>query len=98
MPGRHFERAGGVDPIQAENNVGLRDKRAHLPIWPPERRRRVQRMVGRECRAGLEVAQDPRVQQFGQSHPVGPALGVARNAAGKDQGPFGVGQKAGGSC
>jgi len=60
------EDAAEIDPVEAEDHVGLAQHLAHLLADLVEGADRMQRMVGREDRAGLEIGQHRRVQMLGQ--------------------------------
>src|SRR5207245_10298825 len=87
-----LERARQVDPVERQDHVGfaygggcgLREIGAGRP--------NVQRMLGREARAGLEVGHHPGAELVGERHPRAPALEGALAAADQPEGPPGAGQ------
>ena len=80
-----LERAGEVDPVEAEDDVGLLDRRHQLVVDERRRRADVQRMIGRKGRADLEVGADLGAERLGERDARRPGLRVARQPAGEDQ-------------
>ena len=88
-----FEGAAEVDPVEAEDHVGFLDRSDQVVGGKRRREAEMQRMVGRERRADLEVGHDPRVDCFGELDALLPIVFLARHAAGQDQRLLGIDQQ-----
>ncbi len=64
VPEALLEGARQIHPVEAQDHVGVAHDRGSIGSEKHAGRRGVQRMVGRECGAHLEVGEDPRVQRL----------------------------------
>ena len=65
---RGLQRPGEIDPVEAEDNVGLRERCQSLGIGGQHRgRAEMQRMIGREARRCLQAGDDARAERFGKT-------------------------------
>ena len=76
-----LERTGQIDPVQAQDHVGLGDGLAGLRPQQDARRVCVERMIGREGGAHLEIGENGSVERFRERDTRIPGRGVARDAA-----------------
>ncbi len=77
------QRAGKVDPVQAQNDVGVADGRDAVGR-DIARCAGVERMIGRETRADLEVGDDAGVERFGKRDAGIPRFLAAGGASSED--------------
>ena len=87
-----LERAAEIDPVETEDHVGVLHGGDHVVGREGGREAEMQRMVGRERRADLEVGHDARVERLGKLDALLPVLFLARHAAGEDQRLLGAGE------
>ena len=80
-----LEGAGKIDPVEAQDDIGLADKRAGGLARVVAGGRSVQRVARRETGPGLGVGQDDCAQRLGQLHAALPLGFAARGAADEDQ-------------
>ena len=78
--------AGEIDPVEAEDDIDILQA---LDALRRERARRagIERMVGREARADLEIGDDAGIERLGERDARVPGFLAARGAAGQDQAP-----------
>ena len=81
-----LERAGQIQPVQREHDVGAAQGLRHRRREEKACRAGVQRMTGGEGSAHLEVGQHPSAELFGQGHPRLPAFLRTRHTARKNEG------------
>ena len=91
-----LEGAAEIDPVEAEDDVGVLHRGDQIVGGEGRRIADVQRMIGRERRADLEVGGDARVDRLGELDAALPVLDLARHAAGQDQRLLGAEQHIGG--
>ena len=86
------ERAQGtgeVDPVEAENEIGLAQRGGRLfDRRDGAGRAGMERMIGRECRALFEVGDDAGAERFGKRHARVPRGQAARDSSGKNHRPL----------
>ncbi len=84
---RGLQRAGEIDPVEAQDHVGLGERREPFGIGREHRRRaEMAAMIGRKARADLQVGDDPRADRFGKRHARVPCVFAARRAADQHDG------------
>ena len=86
-----LERAGGIEPVEAEDHVGVADRLDRGCVERHHARRAdMQRVIGREGGGDLEIGDDLRAEPLGKFHARIPSLDGARAAAGEDERMLGV--------
>jgi hypothetical protein len=80
------QRAGEIDPVEAEDDVGSSSSLRRSPGRCRARRAGVQRMVGRESRADLEVGHDARAERLGERDARVPGFDRGRRGRHQDHG------------
>ena len=83
---RGFQGARQIDPVEAEDHIGVADRGEGLWRCARTGRASVERMVGRESRAHLGVGDDAGAQLFGQRDALRPGFLLAGDAARHDEG------------
>ena len=97
VPPTCLKRAGDVEPIEAEDDVGVADRVGGFRHRRDDARRAdMQRMIGGEGGARLEVGDDAGAEALGERDARVPGVEVARDAAGKDHRMLGGAQQLGG--
>ena len=92
-----LEGAGEIDPVEAEDDVGVADRVGRLGRQHDAAGRAgMQRMIGRERGADLEIGDHARAEALGQRDARVPGVEIARDAAGEDHRMLGVAQQVGG--
>ena len=90
---RGLQRAGQVDPVEAQHHVRLLQRRHRTRPREHGSRGRVQGVRRRERGRRLHVGQHSRAQSLGQPHARRPRRLVPQHAAHQDQRAFGVAQR-----
>ena len=71
------QRAGKIDPIEAEDHVGGAERREPFRVGHQHRRRtEMLRMIGRETGADFQVGDDARASRFGKRDTRIPGFGL----------------------
>ena len=84
-PERAAQAAGEVDPVEREDHVGRLERLDRLRDHRVRRRRAgMQRMIGREAAADLEVGDDLGVERLRERDALVPAVEAARHPAHQD--------------
>src|SRR5579862_7532154 len=92
-----LEGSGDVDPVEAEDDIGIADRLGGLRDRRDEARRAgMQRMIGGEGGARLEVGDHAGAEPLSKRDARVPGVEVAGDAAGKDYRMLGGAQKLGG--
>jgi hypothetical protein len=77
---RGFQGAGEIDPVEAEDEIGLAERREAFSIRRQHRRRaEMLRVIGREARADLQVGDDARADRSRQVYARSPRGFAARS-------------------
>ena len=85
-----LEGAAEIDPVEAEDHVGVLHRVDQVVGGEGRGIADVQRMIGRERRADLEVRRHARIDRLGELDAPLPVLDLPRHAAGQDQRLLGV--------
>ena len=87
------QRARKVRPVEAQDDVGARDRVAGLGYCIDARSARMQPVIRRKARADLEIGHDLRVERFREADPLLPRGFVTRHAADQDHRSLGTRQQ-----
>ena len=79
------QRAAEVDPVEAQDHVGVADRLRRVAGHVQARRERMQRMLRRKARARLDVRQHDGAKALGQRHAPREIGGIDGHAADHEQ-------------
>ena len=91
------QRAAEVDPVEAQDHVGVADRLRRVAGHVEARRERMQRMLRRKAGARLDVGEHDGAEALGQCHAPREIGGIVGHAADHEQRPARRLQKLGGA-